>query len=108
MGSQSYALTSFNCMASMCVLGVESNYWPKLSREGQPFSHNRDRGTLPDMYDYHTPFTISSHILQQVVQLKEVKPYDCEPISSDCLISFCITLMKVTVNILFEIKQFDY
>ena len=42
--------------ASMCVLGTESHYRSRLSREaiyirGQPSSLNRDRDTLPDVYD---------------------------------------------------------
>ena len=44
---------------SMCVLGVESHYRARISREAiymyirrQPSSLNRDRGTLCDMYDF--------------------------------------------------------
>ena len=42
---------------SMCVLRVESHYQSRLCREAiyihrQPSSLNRDRGTLPDMYDF--------------------------------------------------------
>ena len=42
---------------SMCVLGVESHYQSRISREAiyirrQPSSLNRDRDTLSDMYDF--------------------------------------------------------
>ena len=42
---------------STCVLGVESHYRSRISREAtyirrQPSSLNRDRGTLSDMYDF--------------------------------------------------------
>ena len=39
---------------STCVLGVESYYRSRISREAsrQPSSLNRDRGTLSDMYDF--------------------------------------------------------
>ena len=50
---------------STYVLGVESHYRSKLSREAiyirsQPSSLTRDRGTLPDMYD----FVIALHHLK--------------------------------------------
>ena len=42
---------------STCVLGVESHYQSRISREAiyirrQPSSLNRDRGALSDMYDF--------------------------------------------------------
>ena len=42
---------------SACILGTESHYHSRLSREAiyirrQPSSLNRDRGTLPDVYDH--------------------------------------------------------
>ena len=42
---------------STCILGVESHYRSRLSREAihicrQPSSLNRDRGSLPDVYDH--------------------------------------------------------
>ena len=42
---------------SACILGTESHYRSRLSREAiyirrQPSSLNRDRGTLPDVYDH--------------------------------------------------------
>ena len=42
---------------SACILDVESHYRSRLSREAihirrQPSSLNRDRGSLPDIYDH--------------------------------------------------------
>ena len=42
---------------STCILGTESHYRSRLSREAicirrQPSPLNRDRGTLPDVYDH--------------------------------------------------------
>ena len=68
-------------LTSVCVLETEFHYCSRLSREAiyicrQPSSLNRDRGTLPDAYDpiiLWLPFTISSHMMQQAIQLKQVK-----------------------------------
>ena len=54
---------------STCVVKVESHYHSRLSRDihRQPSSLNRDRGTLPDMYDFI--ILIALHHLKQ-------KPYN--------------------------------
>ena len=69
--------------------GVESHYWSRISREAiyiyrQPSSLTRDRGT-------HLICMILSYCdCPSPSQLKEVKPYDYEPISLDCLISIYV------------------